>query len=80
MGAVRVKVSFELLREVLGFPSGTIIKFAETESDGFERDMVITLTHPDIPDAPLAEGVLPPLACPTFRKQPEVVFVDWGIR
>jgi hypothetical protein len=77
MGAVRVKVSFELLREVLGFPPGTIIKFAETEADGFERDMVMTLTHPDIPAAPM--GGLPPLACPTFRKQEPVVFVDWGI-
>lgn len=76
MGAARLRVSTELLREVLHLPIGTDITCAGTVV-GFDQ-IELTVTHPDLQDMPAREGTLPPLICPTFRRQEPIVFEGWN--
>ena len=79
MKIARVRVTGQLLREVLCFPLGTEIE-----------DVVLTVQHPDLLDwtqpspviaacaCELRDEDLPPLILPLFREQEPIVFVDWG--
>lgn len=78
MAEAKIRVTLELLCAALQLPTGTIIH----DVDGFRLDgyAELTLSHPDIPSrSPIGGGTWPPMASPTFRKQPEVVFVDWNV-
>lgn len=77
MGAARVMVSFELLREVLHLPATTEIWFVGTA----DRDIAeITVADPGLQDVTLREGEKPPVVTPTFRRNVPVEFVEWGQR
>ena len=76
MGYGRVRVSFELLCEILHFPVGTEIKHITMAHGPCWDQAEITVSHPDLKPKP--EGEIAPLISPSFRKNEPVEFVDWG--
>jgi hypothetical protein len=73
MPYARIRVSLELLREVLHFPFGTEIKLVAMVRNAYGTEAELTVSHPDLKNE---ESI--PLITPTFRRQEPVVFVDWG--
>lgn len=72
MGAARIRVTYELLRQVLCLPPETQI----TMTIDTYRAIEVTLTHPDLKDHSLGE---PPLLDPAFRNVGQkVVFGGWN--
>lgn len=80
MAEAVMRVSLELLRELLHLPDGTYIHDVDGSwSDGFVE---LTVSHPDIPNrSPIGDTKpWPPVVSPTWMKQPEVVFLGWNIK
>ena len=75
MGAARIIVAVELLRDSLHLPHSTEILLARTDRYG---EVELTVVDPDIRDVVLAEGELPPVLNPSFRKQEPIVFEGWN--
>lgn len=75
MGAARILVTTELLRECLHLPVGTDIVLAVTVEWGHMIEL--TVTHPDL-KCQAQPSELPPLLTPTFRRQEPVVFEGWN--
>lgn len=81
MNAVRVRITPELLVEMLRLPSGAVLVEAELTAD--DRYLDLTIEHPDLPVVEEPPGV-PVLASPHYRKsytetEPKVEFLEWGI-
>lgn len=76
MGCARLQITNEYLLDRLALPTDTRIIQAEMSDDS--RDVVLYLVHPDLKPVALAEGELPPRIVPSFRRQSDVLMVDWG--
>lgn len=81
MGYARMRVSFEVLRELLHLPAGTDIRGIGIPDDLVScNDVELTIAHPDLKE--IAAGELPPLITPMYRKtaatKASVELVDWG--
>ena len=70
-----LKVSWELLRQLLNLPEETDMIGMGDSSAWHIASFVIE--HPDLPA--VKEGQLVPTVDPQFRRQPEVVFEGWGL-
>lgn len=77
MGCARLLVSFELLRECLHLPLGTVIHFATTETNDFAE---LTVSHPALREVLAQEREKLPLVSPRFHRNErgDVAFIDWG--
>ena len=73
MGAARIQVDMEFLRESLHLPVNTKIHSTETVYDNGGTLCVLTVTHPDLPDV----AGLPPTRSVSIRKQEPIVFEGW---
>ena len=74
MKAVRVLVTSDLLREALCLPSDSQIIGAYWNAD-YQVELIVE--HSSFANADIDELKT---ARPTFKRQPEVVFVDWGVQ
>lgn len=68
-------MTYDLLREALHLPCDTEIRHV---GPGAYDTAEITVIHSDLNDVTLAEGELPPVVCPTFRRNVPVEFIEWG--
>ena len=77
MGYARMRVSFEVLRELLHLPLGTDIRGIGLPDDSSWDEAELTIAHSDL--KPVLVGELPPLITPTFRRtEASVDLIDWG--
>lgn len=75
MGAARIIITADLLRDALHLPQTTEIRLARTDRYG---EIELTVVDPALSDAPLPEGELPPVVTPTLRTQEPIVFEGWN--
>lgn len=78
MGYARISLSPELLLAGLHLPADTRIVGADMEHSA--GDVVLTVAHPDLKDAPVEKGGRAPFTAPIFSTvyRPDVSFVGWG--
>lgn len=77
MGYARMSITNELLIQALALPVDTRILGAEMSDDA--REIILYVAHPDLQEHVIAaQGDLPPLVWPSFRRQPAMVFEKWG--